>query len=156
MSTSGDSTAQDISYAYTATYSSKFEMGDPKNAQTIVNLWKIWDDGDLSKGKDLFADSVEMHLSNGMIDKGPRDSVIAHAQAFRSTMESVTSTVEAFLPTKSTDKNEDWVAIWGKEISKDKLGKIDSSYLQETWRLNKDGKIDFMLQYNRPAAAPKM
>ena len=157
MSTSGDSTAQDnLSYAYTATYSSKFEMGDPKNSQIILNIWKTWDEGDLSKAKDLFADSVEMHLANGMIDKGPRDSVIAHAQAYRSTLESVTSTVEVFLPTKSVDKNENWVGIWGKEVSKDKKGNIDSSYLQETWRLNKDGKIDFMMQYNRPAAPPKM
>ncbi len=28
---------------YTATYSSKFEMGDAKNAEAILAAWKSWD-----------------------------------------------------------------------------------------------------------------
>jgi hypothetical protein len=157
MSATGDSTTQEeVSYPYTATYSAKFELGDPKHSVTIMNLWKAWDGGDLSRVKDLFADSVEMRLASGWIDKGPRDSVIARAQEYRNTLESVTSRVDAFIPTKSTDKNENWVCIWGMETSKDKKGKIDSVNLQESWRLNKEGKIDFMLQYDRPTVAPKM
>jgi hypothetical protein len=157
MSATTDSSKQDnMTYPYTAMYSSKFEMGDAKNAQTILNIWKSWDNGDLTSMKEMFADSLEFHFSNGMTDKGSRDSVMAHAQAFRNTMDSVSSTVDAFFPVKSTDKNENWVCIWGKEVDKDKKGKIDSTYLQETWRLNKDGKVDFVLQYKRDAMPPKM
>jgi hypothetical protein len=56
---------------------------------------------------------------------------------------------------KSTDKNEDWVLIWGMETDTHKNGKIDSVNLQETWRINKDGKADLLMQYMRPAAPPK-
>lgn len=52
------------------------------------------------------------------------------------------STVNAIMPVKSNDKNENWALIWCKEVDTDKGGKIDSFYLQETWRFNKDGKAN--------------
>ncbi len=30
---------------YTADYSTSFETGDPKNMETILNLWKMWTNG---------------------------------------------------------------------------------------------------------------
>jgi hypothetical protein len=63
------------------------------------------------------------------------------------------STVDAIMAVKSTDRNENWALIWGKEIDTDKKGKVDSFYLQETWRFDSSGKANFMLQY-RQAAAP--
>ena len=56
---------------------------------------------------------------------------------------------------KSTDKDENWALIWGKEIDTDKKGKIDSFYLQETWRFNKAGKANLFFQYKQAAAPPK-
>lgn len=145
---SSDST---VNYAYKADYSSSFEMGNPKHSETILKLWKDWDNGDLGPSKANFADSVTMNLRDGSMMSGPRDSILAGAQAFRNGFSSVTSRVDAFFPVKSTDKNENWVCIWGTEISTDKSGKVDSVRLQETWRLNKEGKVDFMLQYGAVA-----
>ena len=34
--------AQDITYAYPISYSSNFGMDDPKNCQTVLNIWKAW------------------------------------------------------------------------------------------------------------------
>lgn len=156
MSTTADSTRLDtLSYAYTATYSSKFEIGDAKNSQAILHIWKDWDNGDLLKNKDFFADLLQVNLSNGAILKGTRDSVLNSTQSFRNTFSTIASTVIAFMPLRSSDKNQNWVCIWGKEISTDKKGKTDSVHLQETWRFNKAGKIDLMLQYARVAAQPK-
>ena len=56
---------------------------------------------------------------------------------------------------KSTDKKENWALIWGKEIDTDKKGKVDSFYLQETWRFNKDGQADLFFQYRQAATPPK-
>lgn len=156
MGPSSDSMKQDnIVYPYAATYSSKFEMGDPKHSQIILNLWKDWDHGDLSNGKDYFADSVEMHFADGSMLKGTKDSIIAVSQRFRATLGSVNSTVHAFLPAKSTDKNENWVLVWGTEKTTSKDGKIDSTSLQETWRLNKDGKVDLLYQFAAKTTPPK-
>lgn len=156
---SGDTTMnmtmKDINSPYPVMYSSKFEMGDPKNAEAVLNLWKIWDGGDLSKGKDIFADSVEMHLADGSIMKGPKDTILAGAQQYRTSLGMAVSSIEAVTAMKSTDKNENWALVWGMEKDTDKKGKVDSFYLQETWRFNKDGKADLMFQYRQAGAPPK-
>src|SRR6476469_6988346 len=153
---SATSTAdENISYPYTAGYSSKFAIGDAKNAQKILSLWKDWDNGDLSKGKDIFADTVSFYFWDGTSMHSSRDSATASAQKFRDTYASVSSRVDAFVPLKSTDKNEDWVAIWGMETHTDKKGKVDSISLHEVWRLNKDGKADLVYQFAAMTKPPK-
>jgi len=143
-----------IDYAYKATYSSDFEMGDPKNAQTILNLWKYWDNGDLSPCKQIFADTVKLFLRDGSTMIGPRDSIIAGGQAYRNNYSKVESVVHAFFPVRSKDKDEDWVCIWGTEYSTDKQGKVDSVNLQETWRLNKKGEVNLMYQHGQATKPP--
>jgi len=155
MKSGADSTMRDINSPYTIGYSSKFAIDDPKNAETVLSLWKAWDNGDLSASKDMFADSVEMYLSDGSMMTGPRDSVIGGAQSFRNTIASSVSSVDAIMAVKSTDKNKSFALIWGKEIDTDKKGKVDSFYLQETWGFNKDGKADLLYQYRKPAAPSK-
>ncbi len=140
---------------YTATYSSKFEIGDTKNAEAILKLWKSWDDNDMKTAKSLFADTMSFYLRDGSEMVGKTDSIIVGAQAFRDMFSTVKSTVHAYMPLKSTDKNENWVCIWGTEVSTSKQGKVDSVNLQETWRFNKDGKIDLVYQFGRAFAAPK-
>src|SRR5262245_37979008 len=138
---------ENITYPYTAAYSSKFAVGDPKHAQMILGLWKDWDNGDLSKSKDVFADRVELNFWDGSSLKTTRDSAVAAAQMERDKFTSVSSRVDAFMPLKSTDKDESWVSIWGMETHTDKKGKTDSINLHEVWRINKDGKTDLVYQF---------
>jgi hypothetical protein len=142
------------SLPYTATYSSKFEMGDNKNAEAVLAAWKSWDDGNLQTSRKLFADTMHFYLRDGSEMHGPTDSTLRGAQEFRNTFSAVKSTVHVYLPLKSTDKNENWVCIWGTEVFTDKQGKIDSVGLQEAWRFNKEGKIDLLNQYGRPLVPP--
>ncbi|MEI9945035.1 MAG: hypothetical protein WDN26_12560 [Chitinophagaceae bacterium] len=150
-----DATVAEIKSPYPVGYSSKFTIGDPKNAESVLALWKIWESGDLSGSKDIFADSVTLNFADGSMMSGSKDSVIAGAQQFRSTLASSVSTVDVILAVKSTDKDENWGLIWGKEINTDKKGKVDSTYLQEAWQFNKDGKVRQMFQFKAAAAAPK-
>src|SRR5690348_779088 len=138
---------------YKIGYSSNFVMDDPKNAESLLKLWKVWDDGDLSKAKDFFADTVTLHFSDGRTMTGPRDSIIAGGQKARTALGTSVSSVDAIMAVKSTDKNEHWALIWGMEKDTDAKGKADSSYLQETWRFNNNGQADLMYQYRH--AAPK-
>jgi hypothetical protein len=157
MKSASDSTTtmRDINSPYPIGYSSKFVMDDPKNAETLLTLWKDWDNGNLSAHKDMFADSVELHFSDGSMMHSSRDSVIAAAQGFRNSFASSVARVDAIMAVKSTDKNENWALIWGMEKNTDKKGKVDSSYLQETWRFNKDGKADLFYQFRAAGAPPK-
>ena len=140
---------QAINSPYPVGYSSSFVTDDPKNAETLLALWKAWDNGNLSAHKDLFADSVEMHFSNGFVVHATRDSIIAMGQGERDKIASAVSSVNAIMAVKATDRNEHWALIWGKEVDTDKKGKEDSAYIQETWRFNKDGKADLMFQYKQ-------
>jgi hypothetical protein len=154
-STTATPSMRDINSPYPVSYSSKFVMADPKNAETILTLWKDWDAGNLAAHKEMFADRVELHFSDGSMMSSTRDSVLAAGQSHRSSIASSVSTVDAIMSVKSTDKNENWALIWGKEIDTDKKGKVDSFYLQETWRFNKDGKTDLLYQFRAAGAPPK-
>ena len=69
--TTATTTMPDINSPYALTYSSKFEIGDPKNAETVLNLWKDWDNGNLMNGKNSFADTVTFHFSDGSMMRAP-------------------------------------------------------------------------------------
>jgi hypothetical protein len=154
---SGDSTKmsnENVSYPYTADYSSKFEMGDPKNVQTVLELYKDWDNNNLDNSRSKFADSVTLVLSDGSVIKGPFDTINNQTKPFRNSLGTVTTSVHAILPVKSIDKNENWVLTWFTEHRTDAKGKQDSVQFQETWRINKDGKADLLYQYEQKNPAP--
>ena len=155
VSDSSKKEAVAVTYPYQIEYSSSFEIGDAQQAQTLLGIWKDWDNGNLANGRDKFADSLEMHFADGSEMKGSRDSIIAASQRYRDMFSHVESSVSAVIPLKSTDKNENWVTVWGKEIDTHKDGKIDSFYLQETWRFNKSGKIDLLFQYMQKSPPAK-
>lgn len=138
---------------YKAQYSSQFEMGDPAKSKMILELWKDWDDNNFSRHANYFADTVSMTFPSGEMVKG-KDSVLASATRYRGSLASVKSTVDAWISTRSIDKNEDWVCIWGSETDVDKEGKSTTTHLHEIWRINKDGKVDYMQQF--AGKPPKM
>lgn len=139
---------------YEATYSSKFVMGDPKYARMVMDLWKDWDNNTLDKSAHLFADTVVMYFSDGTMAKG-KDSVMTGAHQYRDKMSAVQSTVHAWMSTRSTDKNENWVTIWGTEEDTWKDGKKTTVSFNEVWRFNKAGKVDLMRQFEaKPPPMP--
>ena len=145
----GDSAneAVTIAYPYTPNYSSKFEIGNPQNVKMVQDLWKHWDNNMLDEAAGFFADSVTMQFHDGFILHGSRDSVTAIGKRQRGKFTRVTSSVDACVALKSTDKDEEWVCIWGKEVTEDAKGKIDSLHLQENWRLDKNGKVVQLVQF---------
>ncbi len=135
-------------------YSSKFEWGDPKKSEQVVQLWKDFDDNSLDNSKSYFADSVSMDMV-GMAYTGTSDSLVGLMKGYRSSLPAVESKVDAVMSVRSTDKNEDWVCIWGMEYVTHAPGKVDSSAVHEIWRFNSAGKIDYMGQYRRDYTPPK-
>ncbi len=135
-------------YAVKATYSSSFEIGDPKNGDAIIELWKQFDENTLDMGMDKFADTVTLWMNDGWKYYGTRDSLMKIMKKLRGEYSDVKSVVVALVPLKSTDMNQSWVSIYGTEYTTMK-NKKDSLDIQENWRFNKDGKIDFMHSYRR-------
>lgn len=133
--------------SYSATYSSKFEIGNPAHTTLIMNVWKDWDANTLDNSAKFFADTLVMYSPDGTMTKG-KELNLAEAKKYRGKFTTVKSTIQAIISLKSTDRNEDWVAVWGTEEDTDNDGKKTSVALHEVWRFNKDGKIDLMRQYS--------
>lgn len=145
-----DTTAmtENITYAYPIEYSSDFTIGDPKHSQSVLTLWKDYDNNKMDDHKDLFADSIEFISADGNQIKGSRDSVINALKAYRNSFSNAVSSVSVVISVKPKDKEESWVSVWGKEVDTYKNGKIDSIYLNENWMFNKDQKISYIEQLN--------
>jgi hypothetical protein len=136
-------------YGFTPTYSASFVMDSAKNTETVLSLWKSWKDGDLSQSRSHFADTIAFFMADGTNMRGPTDSVLKDIQNYRNSFKNMDVIVEAIFATRSTDKNENWVGVWGVEMPTDMNGKTDTVSLQETWGFNKAGKVHMMFQATR-------
>ena len=151
-----DSTTSDSTVAKSAValpspvgYSSSFEMGNADYTATIVQgSWKDWETNNLDNMKNWVADTITVFHSDGSMVKGV-DSLMARWKRQRAVYTTVIDSIDAVVPVYSTDKKENWVLVWAREINTKKDGKKDTVALMETWRINKDGKADFLLQYER-------
>ena len=140
-----------ISLPYMAAYSSSFEMGNPAySAMILQGSWKDWESNTMTNMKSWVADTIVAFQSDNSMVRGV-DSLQARWIRGRAGYTSVIDSIDAVIPVYSTDKKENWVLVWAREISTDTKGKIDTVAIMETWRINKDGKADFVLQYDRHA-----
>ena len=141
-------------HGMTPEYSASFVMDSAKNTETVLALWKGFKDGDLSKTRPHFADTVSFFIADGSSMTGHKDSLIKAMQEYRNSFKNVDSKVEAIFAVKSTDKDEHFVAVWGVEFATDSKGKTDTVSLQETWGFNKEGKVYMMFQAERKGMLP--
>jgi hypothetical protein len=132
-------------------YSSSFKMGNPDYVNTIVDgSWKTWQDNKMDNMRSWMADTVILFQSDNTMIKGV-DSAMANWKRYRAKYATVIDTIDAVFPVYSTDKNENWVCVWATEYNTKLDGKKDTVSVMETWRINKDGKADMVLQYDRHA-----
>ena len=138
-----------VALALTPSYSSSFEMGNPEYSAMIVKgSWKDWVDNNMDDMKSWVADTVlAIHSDNSMI-RGA-DNLIAKWKDDRAKYSSAVDTINAVMSVHSTDKNENWVLVWATAYGTKLDGTKDTSAIMETWRINKDGKADLLLQFDR-------
>ena len=89
------STAQSAA-PYVTDFSSSFKMGDATYSNIILNLWKDWDDNQLTR-HDYFADTVTMWLSDRSVTHG-KAANLEVATKFRGGLSKSKSTLHAWVP----------------------------------------------------------
>ena len=133
----------------TPSYSNSFEFGKSEySAMIIQGSWKDWDENKLDNMKNWAADTVMAWHSNMTMTRG-LDALMARWKTERAKLSQVLDTIDVVLPIYIKDKKEHWVLVWARSISTDLKGKKDTSATMEAWRINKDGKADFLNQYDR-------
>jgi hypothetical protein len=119
----------------------------------VLDIFKQWDDNQLKAGMNNFADTVHF-FANDWEFNGSRDAFFAESQKQRDNYTEVKTVVHAWIPVHSDDANEDWALIWSTGYTKDKKGVTDSLSYQDTWRINKNGKVDLVYQFIAHAPKP--
>jgi hypothetical protein len=138
-----------VTLPYTASYSSSFEMGNPTYAAMILQgSWKDWENNTMDNMKSWVADTIKAFQSDNSMAMGV-DSLQARWKRGRAAYTSIKDTIDAVMPVYSTDKKENWVLVWAREIDTDTKGKTDTVSIMETWRINTAGKADLLLQFDR-------
>lgn len=147
--TTDSSSTKSTTLSLPVSYSTSFEMGKGDHVAMIVQgSWRDWQDNKMDNMKSWMADTAVIVQSNNKTIKGV-DSVSANWIRSRAKYTSVVDSIDAATSLYSTDKKEDWVLVWATEYSTDTKGKKDTTAIMETWRINKDGKADLLLQFDR-------
>lgn len=146
---SKESTAQttSVTLPFPISYSSDFEIGDKKFAQSVLEISKDYDNNTIPNSKEKFADSILFRLSDGTVLQGPKDSVLAAVTGARSSFATASDYFYSVVVLKPKGKDETWVSCWEKEVDVMKDGKKDSTLINENWKFNKDGKIYEIYQF---------
>jgi secreted Zn-dependent insulinase-like peptidase len=141
---STDAKKDSTAYPYKASYSSDWSIStNPKNAQTVLQSYKDWEDDKLSNGNSYIADTLEIDSWNGDKMRLTKDSTLRLWQKGRDSLSSTKISVIAWTTLHSNDKNEDWVSLWYTQTDTYKSGKVDSAFFQDDNRIQ-DGKIVFI------------
>lgn len=135
----------DVPLAYSPTYSGKFVLGNPMHSQMVLNLIKDYESNLFSMAS-LFADTAVVFFPDGTITQGI-DALSAAFKQMRASVPDMTIQVSAVVPLRSTDRKEDWVLVWGNSG-----GASDRLEFHHIWRINRDGKVDFLRLYQGKAA----
>ena len=134
-------------YPYVPTHSINYRIGDSKFAQTVLNIWKDYDNNDLNGDLKFFADSVRIEFGNGFIINAGKDSMLLMMKSFRSSLISSKTSVDTWATLKPIDEEGTWVCVWGEGIDERIDRTKDTTLLDEKWMFNKEDKIAFMKQY---------
>lgn len=115
-----------IAYPYKAAYTSDFSIGDANHSKTVLDLYKMWEDGKVDDFKSLLADSVSIDFPDGNKFSNTADSMINFAKQVRKTLSSVKLEFDAWMPIHANDAKEDYVLVWYREYTTTMKGKVDS------------------------------
>lgn len=142
----GINTIDMTGFPYKPLYSTQFTPGNPANSRLVMSLWKSFEDKDFNRD-DAFADSLAVQTPNGMMIHG-KDSVLQMYRKARESYTTFTLQPEAWMSMRSTDRNEDWVLVWGVANIAGADGVKKEILTHQLWRINKDGKVDFIREYD--------
>lgn len=130
-------------------------FGNSQYSMKVLHAWKAYDEGNLDKVADMFADDVWGTLPDGTVIKG-KEAFMNAFKTYRAGFASVQSVVHACTTLKSAeDPDRDATLIWGMETDTQKDGTVQKVSLHEVWFFNKAGKVAEFHQFAAPVQEEK-
>lgn len=138
--------------AYPALYSN-WEIGKREDMNTVLSLYKAWDESSIDNLKNILADSVILDLPVGRRITASRDSIIDLLVKYRNAFKATSNQVLSIYPLVNKETNDEWVSVllYNKWIHTNNVR--DSSLFQDLWKLQ-NGKINYMLSLEQSPSRP--
>lgn len=130
-----------------------WQPGDQQHALTVMASLKAWENGDIPKSMEAFADTVEIYFNNWE-GKYSRDSLAKQFAAHRSGFTSASIQMEDWESVIAEDKSLEFVTLWYKQITTDKKGNVDSAAVVNDAKIV-NGKIALLSEAMRKYPAKK-
>jgi hypothetical protein len=140
-----------VNYPFSATLASDLKMGNPQNTVKVMEMYKILEAG-VSVDSLLLpylADSVTSVAFDQRRFHGSGKDFADRVKKFRLQFKSLNEEIITFAAFRSDASDLDFVSIWFKEKAVWNNGKSDSTFYQENWRFNKEGKIYYRTAFAR-------
>lgn len=128
---------------YPALYTD-WEIDNKENLNTVLSVYKDWDEVSVNRLTDFFADSVVLDMPDGRRTAGSKEEVVAKMEKFRSGYTSTHNQVLHAIPLINKATQIHWVRVmvYNKWTYTD--NKRDSMLYYDLWRF-KGNKIDYLL-----------
>jgi hypothetical protein len=149
--TNGTIVTEEVKYPVELSYTGKPSLGDFNHVRVVLESNKRLTELNPDIGE-FMADSVTMHLADGVIISGPRDSVLVAIAGFIGSLKSLEIKFVAAIPIRNDEQNHDWVLAWTDETHNYKDGKVVIQSLHEDYRME-NGKIREIFQFTRQLPA---
>ena len=147
--------SETLVYAYTLDHRYKdWQPGDKKNAVAAMKSLKAYEDGDIATCVEGFGDTVDLHFDR-FFARVSNDSLKKMFTSDRAKIASTKVYMEDWESVISSDKKDEYVTMWYKEVSTDKNGKTDSIKVVDDVKFV-NGKIVELDQKTQHYPAKKM
>lgn len=120
-----------------------WEMGNPANIKTVLDMYKTWDTKDPKSMAVYFADSVMMDMPDARRVTFSSKNASEKIKASRYQYGNISNDIVSAVSLHDQDRNEDWVFILTYNKWQYKEGGKDSMLFADHWRM-KDGKINYL------------
>jgi hypothetical protein len=128
-----------------------WEMGDPANAQLVVNTYNAWDSDSTGTMSGYFGDTTHFDLPDGRRFTMSNKTIESTLRKWRKNYKATSNIPFSVIPLHNKDRDQQWVLAWTWNKWKYSDGSKDSMLYFDNWRL-KDGKIVYLnSSQNKPS-----
>ena len=137
--------AQNMPNAYTALYSNDWTAGNTLYRKVVMDFLKDFETNSF-KRDDLLNEYVELYLpgANNYFEKA---KAMAKLKEIMSVFNNLKIRLEAVMPLKSIDSDDDWVYVYGSMTSTNQNGDLQANDFFQQFKMSKEGKISLIKQY---------
>jgi len=137
--------AQNMPNIYTALHSNEWQNGSLAYKNSVMKFLKDFETNNF-KQEDLLAEFIWLQL-NEANDFFEKRKAIEKLKEFRTGLSNLKIKLQSIIPVKSVDSDEDWVFVSGSMTTTQENGRPKSIHFFNQFRINKEGKINLIKQY---------